>query len=173
MADETRLIPRLAETGAGAEKKAAELANLMIELLENTVKSFEFQKRDAAKAFSDVDMLARESGIYSMNGSAPSEFMLCSYLFRLRLLISAYRSNMDKSVAEEIYSIYPLAKQAAIGMDKQRLRFYLTYIKSIHKIIVSQVYPHIMWDAGRKISGAADLGAISRTAFFTKSRREL
>ncbi len=134
-------IPRFNEAKGGkADRMNAKLANMMIDLLEKFHNLEEENHDEAVLLLNRMLTLAKENNLYARKDEISAEFILCSLLISMDILVSEYEATKDAKLAKKLHSTYQLMKGMALKIDKKRLKYYNSLIKDIHGRIVSHVY---------------------------------
>ncbi len=139
-----KVIPRFNESkGSKADRMNARLTNMMIDLLEKFHSLEEENHDEAVLLLNKMLTLAKENNLYARKDEISAEFILCSLLISMDILVSEYEMSKDMNLARKLYSTYQLMKGIALKIDKKRIKYHRGLIKDIHSRIVSNVYSGI------------------------------
>jgi len=138
------LVPRFDETiGTRMDRMGARLTNMIIELFEKFPNLSKEEVGNATVVYNDILNLARESNVYTQRSKVTSEFMLCSILISMGLLIREYEEKKDVNTAKKIYSTYHMVERFADEIDKTRLEYYTKQVNDIYETIMRDIYPKL------------------------------
>ena len=118
------IIPKLPEHGTKQDKMNAHIANMMFDLLTKFIRAPQERREKAAALLDDLSSFAQKSGFYKRKGSVQAEFMFCSLLVSLNLLLHQAQKRKTLALTKKIKTTRALMTRTAKKVSKQRLKYY-------------------------------------------------